>query len=137
MLDSVPVGRFIIVGLAGSSIVWLTAIFVGGLWVTVVLMLIAFVPIGALSVLLVSTVQAIVPEDLLGRVMGIVTSATTLAMPVGSLMGGAAAVATAPSTVLAAAGATLTVCSLYVLAIPELRRLPRIDGLETPVSEGR
>jgi predicted MFS family arabinose efflux permease len=100
-------------------------------------LLVAFVPIGAISVLLVSMVQAIVPEGVLGRVLGLVVSTTSLAMPVGSLVGGTVSVATSPRTVLFLVGVTFALCSLYVLSVPELRRLPQVHHLEPLGSGGR
>lgn len=129
-LSDLRVGRLIVVGLAFSSIVWVAGVAVEGVTATVVLLLVAFVPIGVISVLLVSMVQAIVPEQLLGRVIGLVISTTSLAMPVGSLIGGAASVATSPTTVLFLVGMTFALCSLYVLVVPSLRRLPRVHQIE-------
>jgi MFS family permease len=126
-----------IVGLACSSAVWIAGVAVDGLAATVGLLLVAFVPIGVISVLLISVVQAIVPAQSLGRVLGLVVSTTSLAMPVGSLVGGAAAVATSPTTVLLLAGVTFAVCALYVLAVPSLRRLPRVDRIDPLGSGGR
>jgi MFS family permease len=136
-LSALRVGRLMIVGLAVSAVVWVAGVAVGGLAATVGLLLVAFVPIGAISVLLVSTVQAIVPEGVLGRVLGLVVSITSLAMPVGSLVGGTVSVATSPRTVLFLVGVTFALCSLYVLAVPELRRLPRVHHLEPLGSGGR
>jgi dipeptide/tripeptide permease len=101
---------------------------------TAVLLLVAFVPIGAVSVLLVSMVQAIVPEHLLGRVIGLIMSTTSLAMPIGSLVGGGVSVVTSPTVILGVAGGTFALCSLYILAVPRLRQLPQVDRL--PSLEG-
>jgi dipeptide/tripeptide permease len=81
------------------------------------------------SVLLVSMVQAIVPEHLLGRVIGLIMSTTSLAMPIGSLVGGAVSVVTSPTLILSVAGGTFAVCALYILAVPRLRQLPQVDRL--------
>jgi MFS family permease len=137
VLRTLPVGRLIVAGLALSSVSWLLGVAVDGLLPTVGLLLVAFVPIGAVSVLLVSMVQVLVPGHLLGRVIGLVMSTTSLAMPIGSLVGGGVAVATSPTLVLGAAGVTFAVCSLYVLAVPRLRRLPQVDHLPPLGVDGR
>lgn len=129
LVRSIPVGRLVVSGLAFSSVVWLAGVAVENLGLTVLLLLVAFVPIGAVSVLLVSMVQSIVPDHLLGRVLGLVVSTTSLAMPVGSLVGGGVAVVTSPTVILGAAGVTFALCSLYVLAVPTLRHLPQVDRL--------
>lgn len=137
VLRNLRVGRLIVIGLALSSLAWVAGVAVDSLTLTVFLFLLAFVPIGVISVLLVSMVQAIVPEQLLGRVIGLVISITGLAMPVGSLIGGVASVATSPRTVLLLVGGTFALCSLYVLIVPSLRRLPRVHQLEPLVAMGR
>jgi MFS family permease len=129
VLRTIPVGRLMVVGLALSSVSWLAGVVVDGLLVTVALLLVAFVPIGAVSVLLVSMVQAIVPSHLLGRVIGLIMSTTSLAMPIGSLVGGGVSVLTSPTLILTVAGVTFAVCSLFVLAVPRLRQLPQVDRL--------
>jgi dipeptide/tripeptide permease len=123
-----------VVGLALSSAIWLAGVAAEAVSLTAVLLLVAFVPIGAVSVLLVSMVQAIVPEHLLGRVIGLIMSTTSLAMPIGSLVGGGVSVVTSPTVILSVAGGTFALCSLYILAVPRLRQLPQVDRL--PSLEG-
>ena len=129
VVSNLQVGRVIIGGLAVSASAWTAALLVDGLAATAGLLLLAFGPLGALSVLLISMVQAAVPEELLGRVLGIVVSITAAAMPIGSLVGGIVGAATTPTTVLAAAVGLIAISGLYVLAVPSLRQLPRVTEL--------
>lgn len=129
VVSNLQVGRVMVAGLAVSASAWTAALLVDGLAATVGLLLFAFVPLGALSVLLISMVQAAVPENLLGRVLGIVVSITAAAMPIGSLVGGIVGAATTPTTVLAAAVGLIAIGGLYVLAVPNLRQLPRVTEL--------
>lgn len=137
LLRSIPVGRLMVVGLALSSAIWLAGVAAETVSLTAVLLLVAFVPIGAMSVLLVSMVQAIVPEHLLGRVIGLIMSMTSLAMPIGSLVGGGVSVVTSPTVILGVAGGTFALCSLYILAVPRLRQLPQVDRLPPLDGGGR
>lgn len=131
VVSNVQVGRVLVVGLAVSASAWAAALLVGSLAATVGLLVLAFVPLGALSVLLISMVQAVVPAELLGRVLGIVVSITGAAMPLGSLTGGVLGAATTPTTVLAVAVGLITVGGLYVLVVPSLRQLPQVTELSS------
>jgi MFS family permease len=126
-----PLGRLLVLGSAFSAVVWVAAIALGWLPVTVPLLAVAFVPVGTTNVLFVSTVQALVPEVALGRVMALVGSVSAGAAPVGSLLGGTIAAATSPTLVMYGGAVGFAVVAVWVLAVPELRGLPRVADIET------
>ena len=64
----------LVAGSAFSAAAWAFASALGWLPLTVPLLAVAFVPVGVTNVLFVSTMQALVPEASLGRVMALVGS---------------------------------------------------------------
>jgi MFS family permease len=129
--DDRPLGRMLIAGSAFSAAAWALAIALGWLPVTVTLLAVAFVPVGVTNVLFVSMMQALVPETSLGRVMALVGSVSAGATPVGGLLGGALASVTTPALVMFGGSVGFAVIAAFVLAVPELRRLPRLADVET------
>lgn len=129
--DDRPLGRMLIAGSAFSAAAWALAIALGWLPVTVTLLAVAFVPVGVTNVLFVSMMQALVPETSLGRVMALVGSVSAGATPVGGLLGGALASVTTPALVMFGGSVGFAVIAAFVLAVPELRRLPRVVDVET------
>ena len=126
-----PLGRLTVVLYALSGSVWLAAVASSSLPTTAVLLALALVPVGVSNVIVVTTFQTLVPDDLLGRVMAAIGSISTVAMPVGSAAGGVLADATSATYVVAGGGLGLLFVAVYIAAIPSLRRLPRTDELET------
>ncbi|WP_254543003.1 MFS transporter [Halomarina pelagica] len=126
-----PFGRLVVVGLSISAVLWVAAVALRWLPGTVALLLLSFVPVGATNVLLLSMTQVLVPEGLLGRVTAVITSVAAGATPFGALLGGAAADALSASAVMAATGVSFALLAAYWLLSPRLRRLPRVDAVET------
>ena len=119
-----------IVGFGGGGVVWLAAIAVDSLPLTVVLFCLAWVPAGVTNVIFAAMVQTLVPDGLLGRVTSVSTSASASAMPLGSLLGGVAADVWGPAVVVAATGVGFLFVSAYWLSLPALRRLPAVDEID-------
>ncbi|QSG06513.1 MFS transporter [Halapricum desulfuricans] len=130
-LDELPFGWLSIGAFLASGCLWIAAIVVDWLPATVALLAIAVVPIGASNVLLSSIVQSAVPDRLLGRVSGLLGSASTAAVPAGALLGGLAASIVGPAVVMMAGGANVLLLAGYWLAHPRLRRMGPADGVET------
>ncbi|QCC51294.1 MFS transporter [Halapricum salinum] len=130
-LDTLPFGRLTIGSFLLSGCLWMAAITAGWLPATVALFALAAVPIGASNVLLSSVVQSVVPDRLLGRVSALLGSASTAAVPVGALLGGAAASVFGPATVMLAGGAGVLLLGVYWLAHPRLRAMGAVSDAET------
>jgi len=130
-LDDLPFGRLTIGSFLLSGVCWMAAITAAWLPATVVLFALAAVPIGASNVLLSSVVQSVVPDRLLGRVSGLLGSASTAAVPVGALLGGAAASVFGPAAVMFAGGVSILLLAVYWLALPGLRGLGPASEVET------
>lgn len=132
-VDDRPFGRTTAVGFGIAGTCWTAAVLVPGRLPTVALFAIAQVPIGVYNVGVLATLQAGVPDDLLGRVSSTITTASTAVTPLGMLLGGLAADRFGPATVLLAGGAGTILTAAYYLAVPELRRF----GPPSAVSSGQ
>jgi MFS family permease len=130
-LDDLPFGRLTIGSFLLSGVLWIAAVTVAWLPGTVALLALAAVPIGASNVLLSSVVQSVVPDRLLGRVSGLLGSASTAAVPIGALLGGAFASVFGPAVVLAAGGASVLLLACYWLVHPRLRRMGPVSEAKT------
>ena len=93
---------------------------------TVALFALAWIPIGISNVVFVAFVQSAVPDDLVGRVVSLATSASAAAMPVG----GAGGDVVGPTAVVAALGAAFFCLSGYWLVNPLLKRFPAVDRID-------
>lgn len=129
--DGLPFGRLSIGSFLLSGSLWIVAIAAGWLPATVTLFALAFVPIGASNVLLSSMVQSAVPDRLLGRVSGLLGSASQAAVPVGALLGGALASVLGPAVVMAGGGVSVLLLAGYWFARPQLRTMAPVSDVET------
>lgn len=128
-LEDYPFGRVSVACFAVSGVFWSSAVVVGPFPVTVALFALAFVPVGAVNVLLASLVQSAVPEGVVGRVSSVLGSASQVATPVGALAGGALAGVLGPAPVVGSGGAFMLVLAAYWVVVPSLRRMPAVDAV--------
>lgn len=136
-IETQPYGRLAVVGYATAGLCWAGALLVSGLAATTVLVFAAFVPMGALSVVFWSMLQAAVEGTMLGRVSSIASSLSVAMMPVGSLLGGTAATLFGETPVMYSLVGTLLLLGLFFLAKRPLRRLPSpVDADETTLGLG-
>lgn len=136
-IETQPYGRLAVVGYAAAAVCWAGALFVSGLAATAVLTFAAFVPMGALSVVFWSMLQAAVEETMLGRVSSIASSLSIAMMPVGSLLGGTVATVLGENTVMYSLVVTLALLSAFFLVKRPLRRLPSpVNADETALGLG-
>ncbi|MBX5464894.1 MAG: MFS transporter [Clostridia bacterium] len=83
-----------------------------------------WVPGGVVNALVGGGLQRIVPRQLMGRVASAITSLVSLAMPLGSFLGGLAGEVWGPTAVIAGTALVQLLFGLYWQADPVLRRLP-------------
>lgn len=112
---------------------WVGSVLVGGALATVALFSLARVPTGAYNVAVTAVFQTGVPDDLLGRVMAATSSATNLALPLGTLVGGAAGDVLGSRTVMLANGVGLLLTATFWAAVPSLRQF----GPPSAVADGQ
>ncbi|PSQ28246.1 hypothetical protein BRD03_04140 [Halobacteriales archaeon QS_9_68_17] len=118
VLEDYPFGRVSVACFAVSGVLWSRAVLAGPLPVTVTPFALAFVPIGAVNVLLASLVQSAVPEGVVDRVSSALGSASQVATPIGALAGGALAGVLGSAPVVGAGGAFVLVLAAYRVVVP-------------------
>lgn len=94
------------------------------------------VGVGLLIPLAYALAQRMVPEEMLGTVLGISSAAVFLAAPLGSVLAGAALAWLSLPVVIAICAAAMTVTGLWAMLDPRLRGLDRVlDPAATPSDE--
>lgn len=129
-LKRISLSRLMIIGFGLAGFAWLAAVYVQWLPATVSLFCFAVIPVGVTNVVSAALKQTYVPEELLGRVTSLTFSASTAAMPVGSLLGGVAGDAVGSTVVVALTGGGFLFVTLYWLAHPLLRNVPPIEEID-------
>ena len=130
-----PLKRYSLSALSGvgftlSAVAWFAAVAVHSLPLTVGLFFLAWIPVGVTNVIFAAVMQSVVPERLVGRVTSLTASAASLAMPVGSLLGGWAGDVWGPGLVVSVAGVGFLVITVGWLGHPHLRGLPPADDVD-------
>lgn len=123
------IGTFIIYAFFISSIFWTASAILPWSYINIVLFAIAWVPIGGTNVLFAATIQSIIPNDILGRVNTVTTSLGTLAMPLGSLVGGWFAAVSNSMIIYALTGIGLAMVAVVCVLHPRLKSLPKAEEI--------
>jgi MFS family permease len=117
------VGHFSIIAYSIGAVCWVSAAMVPWTGTGIALFGCAWVPIGAMNILLGAVIQSVIPTKLLARVSSVIYSMSAIAMPLGSLLGGYLASIFGAEAILAFAGTGL----LFIPAVwsihPKLRRM--------------
>ncbi|RDZ50423.1 MFS transporter [Haloferax sp. Atlit-4N] len=122
-----PLGYTLMGGFGLASVCWIMAIAVSWLPVTAALFVIAFVPMGVISIQLASLIQSAAPENIVGRVTSLYSSLSAGAVPFGSLVGGVFTSQFGVQTAMFVVGIGLVCMTAYIAILPELRTLPQVD----------
>ncbi|WP_426982755.1 MFS transporter [Bacillus cabrialesii] len=119
-----PLGYTTIFCFFVSSIFWFLSYYTNYPALMLLFFGLAFIPIGIHKVILISTIQTIVPEGMVGRVFTIFGSMSTLFLPVGSFLGGY--FSTKLDIELVYSWGSFAICTLafYWMIIPSLRKMP-------------
>lgn len=123
-VDDRPLGHFAAVSNVASGSLLAVALVLAWFPATVGLFFLTFVPVGAFNILFWTMLQSAVDDHLLGRVTSLISSAATVAIPVGSLVGGAVAGVVGTRVVMYWWAVGNLFFGLYVAARPALRTLP-------------
>ncbi|WP_026690485.1 MFS transporter [Alteribacter aurantiacus] len=119
-------GKLIIAIFIGTGVMWIGASALP-LVPSMILFCIGAISIGILNILVFSTIQQQVETAFIGRVVTLLTSAASLGMPVGALIGGVLGEALTPEIPVLICGISMIVFSLFWLSSSVLRKLPSID----------
>ncbi|WP_227380086.1 MFS transporter [Haladaptatus halobius] len=122
MVDHLPLGWLTIGGFVCSSVLWLGAIVIPGRVPTILLLTVSRIPIGIYSVCVLAVLQTAIPNELLGRVTAVISSATNIVVPAGLLCGGVLGEYISSESVMVAGGIGIFLMAMYWLLVPSLRR---------------
>lgn len=125
-IDDLPVGWASIGGFSTAAVFWFGALIVSWQPAVVGLFVLSFIPVRATNVMLNSLIQTAVAEDMLGRVASVISSVSTVAVPVGSLIGGILATNFGSTFVMGGRTVGLLFLAGYYLVQPQLRSLPTV-----------
>ncbi|PEO10559.1 MFS transporter [Bacillus wiedmannii] len=123
------VGRVSIIGFATGAMFWFLSTIVPFQWLSIFLFGIAWIPIGATNILFATISQIVIPNQYIGRINSVMRSMGTIAMPLGSLIGGYAANVFSSQLIFALASIGILFISLVWLLHPKLRALPKADEI--------
>lgn len=128
-LSKVPVGNALIFGYVLIGILWIFFVYAPSPTLTVILLAAACIPLGATNVMIVSLLQKLPPENMVGRLFAIAGSVNTVGMPLGAVLGGWLATVWGEKTILGITGATFLVLAFAWWLTPRLRTLPIAESL--------
>ncbi|PGD09731.1 MFS transporter [Bacillus wiedmannii] len=123
------VGRVSIIGFATGAMFWFLSTIVPFQWLSILLFGLAWIPIGATNILFATISQIVIPNQYIGRINSVMRSMGTIAMPLGSLIGGYAANVFSSQLIFALASIGILFISLVWLLHPKLRALPKADEI--------
>lgn len=121
-------GKLIIFTFIGTGIMWMGASTLP-LMASMILFCLGAISIGIINILVFSSIQQQVETAYVGRVITVITSAASLGMPVGSLIGGFLGETFAPSVSIMVCGISMVLFSIFWLSSSVLRKLPSIDHI--------
>ena len=116
---------------------WFLSTVVPFQWLSIFLFGLAWIPIGATNILFATIGQIVIPNQYLGRINSVTRSMGTIAMPLGSLIGGYTANVYSSQIIFALASIGILFISLVWLLHPKLRALPKADEITADTFELR
>ncbi|MCU5741397.1 MFS transporter [Bacillus cereus] len=131
------VGRVSIIGFATGATFWFLSTIVPFQWLSILLFGLAWIPIGATNILFATISQIVIPNQYIGRINSVMRSMSTIAMPLGSLIGGYTANVYSSQLIFALASIGILFISLVWLLHPKLRAFPKADEITADTFELR
>ncbi|WP_373285580.1 MFS transporter [Paraliobacillus quinghaiensis] len=129
--EKFPLGRFAIVSFSIGSALWVLSSIAPWTALSIALFGIAWIPIGMTNVLFAALLQTTIPENLLGRVFSVLMSINTIAMPIGSLIGGTLTELIGSQIVFGTTALGIAVVPIYWFFFnKDLRDLPVIKNID-------
>ncbi|MGE7769094.1 MFS transporter [Viridibacillus arvi] len=124
-------GKMVITSFFISSLFWLSSVFVSSNILSIIIFGIALIPLGAAEVTMAAVGQRIIPQQYLARTFSLIASISASAMPLGSLFGGYIGTVSNSHLGFAIGSLGMLFVSLAWVIIPQLRRLPKIDEIDS------
>ncbi|MGY0694920.1 MFS transporter [Virgibacillus sp. FSP13] len=127
-LKHINFGKLIIITFIGTGIMWMGTATLP-LVASMILFCTGAISLGILNLLVFSSIQKQVETAYIGRVITLLTSAASLGMPLGSLIGGVLGEAFTPEISVVICSISMIIFSIYWLSSSVLRKLPSIDSV--------
>lgn len=127
-LKHINFGKLTIITFTITGVLWLGTATLP-LIASIILFSIGAISIGILNILVFSSIQKQVETHFIGRVITLLSSAASLGMPVGALIGGVIGEAFTPEIPIMICGISMIIFSVYWLSSSVLRNLPDIDSV--------
>ncbi|MEI3611547.1 MFS transporter [Pseudogracilibacillus sp. SO30301A] len=127
-IKQINFGKLIIIAFIGSGIMWMGTAMLP-LIPSMILFSIGAISIGILNLLVFSSIQKQVETAFIGRVITLLTSASALGMPLGSLIGGFLGETFTPVLAVMICSVSMMIFSMYWLSSAVLRKLPDIENV--------
>ncbi|MBB4823714.1 MFS family permease [Sporosarcina luteola] len=124
-------GKMVITSFFISSLLWFSSVFVPSNAVSIIIFGMALIPLGAAEVTMAAVGQRIIPQQYLARTFSLIASISASAMPLGSLIGGYIGTVTNSNLAFAIGSLGMLFVSLAWVIIPQLRRIPKIDEIDS------
>ncbi|MFA1822114.1 hypothetical protein ACDX78_18335 [Virgibacillus oceani] len=129
-LKQINFGELIIIAFIGSGVMWMGTAMLP-LIQSIILFSIGAVSIGILNLLVFSSIQKQVETACIGRVVTLLTSASALGMPLGSLLGGFLGETFTPLLAVMICSISMIILSVYWLSSSVLRKLSGIVSIKS------
>ena len=128
-----PFGKILAAGFLLSGVSWLIMILLSNslIWFVYVFMFISYLSIGAINVLFSTIFQQLPDESMIGRVNTTNISLITIAMPLGSLVGGLLANITSTLFAMSLFGIGMLILSVFYTTSNKIRRLPKVVDIDS------
>lgn len=129
-LEHFPLGKLFAYGYLFSGSLWILSVLMPTAWLTIIVYAIAWIPAGALNVLIFTMLQKTAPRHLTGRIFTAATSLSGIAAPIGSLLGGSLGMMINSGLVIVLCGVIVLSVSIGWLLTSEVRKLPATITLD-------
>lgn len=127
-LKHINFGKLIIFAYFGTGTMWVCASTLP-LAASIISFCIGAISIGILNILVYSSIQRQVETVYIGRVITLITSAASLGMPIGALIGGVIGESFTTQIPVMVCGISMMIFSIFWLSNSVLRKLPDIESV--------
>lgn len=129
-LERLRLGFLYSIAYLSCGILWSLSVFSPWIWLTVLLYGLAWLPGGAVNVLINTVIQKGVPQRQLGVVFAAASGLSGIASPIGSLIGGSLGTLLPSAGVIASCGLAVAAVGLYWSLDADSRSLPATDAMK-------
>ncbi|WAA10121.1 MFS transporter [Fervidibacillus albus] len=125
VVEKLPLGKVVIVGFFFSAIMWAISSFATISFLSIISFGMAQISLGATNMIFLSTLQRLIPVEMIGRVFSAITSVVGIAHPFGALLGGFLGNYIESSIIYSMGIFAMLFVSIQWLIHPLLRKIPK------------